>query len=71
MWFMPMFSKQGAFQALLMSYVVIAGSTPKSKATCRICGEGARIERVALPYVFRYLLAELAVMNIKLSLTMQ
>jgi DNA-directed RNA polymerase I subunit RPA2 len=43
-----------------------APSTPK--VVCRLCdGSGAGIERVAVPYVFKYLAAELAAMNIKLT----
>lgn len=36
--------------------------------TCRVCGTGKYIERVAVPYVFRYLVSELASMNIRCSL---
>lgn len=35
---------------------------------CRLCDTHTEIERVALPFVFRYLAAELAGMNIKCSL---
>lgn len=35
---------------------------------CRLCDTGKYIERVALPFVFKYLVSELAAMNIKLSL---
>lgn len=35
---------------------------------CRMCdNSSAGIERVAMPYVFRYLAAELAAMNIKVT----
>jgi DNA-directed RNA polymerase beta subunit len=37
--------------------------------TCGACGEGrGRPERVAMPYVFKYLVTELAVMNVKVTL---
>ena len=36
--------------------------------TCRTCSTGRGVVRVAMPYVFRYLAAELAAMNIKLTL---
>ncbi|CAK9217456.1 unnamed protein product [Sphagnum troendelagicum] len=39
------------------------------KAFCRVCNTSRGIERVAMPYVFRYLAAELAAMNIKLTLS--
>lgn len=38
------------------------------KATCRHCKTGKGIERVAMPFAFRYLTAELAAMNVKLAL---
>lgn len=38
------------------------------KAICRYCRTGKGIERVAMPFAFRYLTAELAAMNIKLTL---
>ena len=36
--------------------------------TCAMCGTGRHMERIALPYVMRYLITELASMNIKCSL---
>ena len=44
-----------------------AGRTP-SEVTCRICETGKHVERVALPFVFRYLAVELAAMYIKCTL---
>lgn len=41
--------------------------TPK-KVTCHACKSSKGMETVAMPYVFRYLAAELAAMNIKLTL---
>lgn len=43
------------------------GRTPK-KVTCHSCGTSKGMETVAMPYVFRYLAAELASMNIKMTL---
>lgn len=40
----------------------------KRKVTCRVCKSSRGIEKVAMPYVFRYLAAELAAMNIKMYL---
>lgn len=37
-------------------------------ATCRYCKTGKGIEKVAMPFAFRYLTAELAAMNMKLTL---
>lgn len=41
--------------------------TPK-KVKCHACKTSKGIETVAMPYVFRYLAAELAAMNIKMTL---
>lgn len=53
-----------------LSQGMIAGlqnSTPT--VVCRMCDNSSTgIERVAMPYVFRYLAAELAAMNIKVTL---
>ena len=38
------------------------------KWQCSTCESGEHIEVLAFPYVFRYLVAELAAMNIKVSL---
>ncbi|XP_010460771.1 PREDICTED: DNA-directed RNA polymerase I subunit 2 isoform X1 [Camelina sativa] len=43
------------------------GRTPK-KVTCHSCKTSKGMETVAMPYVFRYLAAELASMNIKMTL---
>lgn len=40
----------------------------KSTVYCRVCETSKFIERVAVPYVFRFLMAELCSMNIKCSL---
>lgn len=41
------------------------------RKTCHACGTGRGVARIAMPYVFRYLAAELAAMNIKLTLDVQ
>ncbi|KAJ7532498.1 hypothetical protein O6H91_13G006400 [Diphasiastrum complanatum] len=41
------------------------------KSVCRVCNTSRGIERVAMPFVFRYLAAELAAMNIKLTLNVK
>ncbi|XP_068597291.1 DNA-directed RNA polymerase I subunit RPA2 [Brachionichthys hirsutus] len=38
------------------------------KTVCTLCGESGSIDSVAVPYVFRYFVAELAAMNIKVKL---
>lgn len=43
------------------------GRAPK-KVTCLACQSSKGMETVAMPYVFRYLAAELAAMNIKMTL---
>lgn len=47
----------------------VSTSTHSSPAViCRMCdGASSGIERVAMPYVFKYLAAELAAMNIKVT----
>ena len=44
------------------------GSSSPSRVECRVCGHGRSIARVALPYVFRYLVCELASMNIRVTM---
>ncbi|MCH89073.1 DNA-directed RNA polymerase I subunit RPA2-like, partial [Trifolium medium] len=41
---------------------------PPSKVTCHACQTSKGMETVAMPYIFRYLAAELAAMNIKMTL---
>lgn len=38
------------------------------KVTCHACQTNKGMETIAMPYVFRYLAAELAAMNIKMTL---
>ncbi|XP_038680382.1 DNA-directed RNA polymerase I subunit 2 [Tripterygium wilfordii] len=46
------------------------GRAPK-KVTCNACQTNKGMETVAMPYVFRYLAAELAAMNIKMTLQLK
>ena len=43
----------------------------KGNVTCNLCGSGRFVERVAVPYVFKYLVSELAAMNIRCSLDLK
>jgi DNA-directed RNA polymerase I subunit RPA2 len=49
-----------------LSLPPIGGRT--TKAMCKSCKTGRGIEKVAMPFAFRYLTAELAAMNMKLTL---
>lgn len=44
------------------------GAASKGVVVCKLCGSGKYVERVALPFVFKYLVSELAAMNIRCSL---
>ena len=46
------------------------GFQQAGKKICRVCNSSKGIETVAMPFVFRYLTAELAAMNIKLTMTL-
>lgn len=56
-----------AASALPVGSMNSAVSGQNSTLHCRLCAVHTDIKRVALPYVFRYLVAELAGMNIKCS----
>ena len=45
-----------------------AGAATRGNVMCRLCDTGRYVERVALPFVFKYLVSELAAMNIRCSL---
>ena len=45
-----------------------AAAHRKRKWACKVCESSEHIQLLAFPYVFRYLVAELAGMNIKTSL---
>ena len=42
-----------------------------TRVACCFCESSNNVEKVALPYVFKYLGTELAAMNIKCSLTLK
>ncbi|KAG0595859.1 hypothetical protein M758_UG204100 [Ceratodon purpureus] len=46
------------------------GQHARGKKICRVCITSKGIETVAMPFVFRYLAAELAAMNIRLTMTL-
>lgn len=48
---------------------VRAGADSKGQVVCRVCKTGHAITRVALPFVLKYLVTELAAMNIKCTFT--
>ncbi|KAG5266530.1 hypothetical protein AALO_G00233170 [Alosa alosa] len=43
-------------------------ATRQRRTVCTLCGKSDAIDTVAVPYVFRYFVAELAAMNIKIKL---
>jgi len=40
----------------------------KKQWICQVCGDGENITKMVVPYVFRYLVAELSAMNIRVTL---
>jgi len=46
------------------------GSSSKLPVICRLCNSGKHLEKVAVPFVFKYLVSELAAMNIRCSLSL-
>ncbi|KAL4534291.1 hypothetical protein Ndes2437B_g03575 [Nannochloris sp. 'desiccata'] len=44
------------------------GGGTRGTVMCKLCDTGKYVERVALPFVFKYLVSELAAMNIRCSL---
>jgi DNA-directed RNA polymerase I subunit RPA2 len=47
-----------------------AATAADKRVVCRSCNTAKGVEKVALPYVFKYLAAELAAMNIRVMLTL-
>jgi len=56
----PTFSKQPEDVAKIIS--------GRNHWMCQACGDGDHVTKMVVPYVFRYLLAELAAMNIRVTL---
>uniref|UniRef100_A0A1B6M535 DNA-directed RNA polymerase subunit beta n=1 Tax=Graphocephala atropunctata TaxID=36148 RepID=A0A1B6M535_9HEMI len=53
----------------------LVSSTPRAGhivklATCRICGKNGKIEEITIPYIFKFLVAQLASVNIKLQVNL-
>ncbi|GLI65505.1 hypothetical protein VaNZ11_009054, partial [Volvox africanus] len=63
-------TKPAANTDVITDLMLSGGAHSGGKTVCPLCSpdNSATIERVALPYVFRYLATELAAMNIKLEL---
>jgi DNA-directed RNA polymerase I subunit RPA2 len=55
----------------ILSPVVIAhkrGGQYEQEVHCKLCQEKGKVEEVAMPYIFRYLVAQLASVNIKIKI---
>ena len=50
--------------------VGVSSTAADKRVVCRTCDTAKGVEKVALPYVFKYLAAELAAMNIRVMLTL-
>ena len=48
-----------------------SGFARQGRVVCRACEGEGRLTRVALPYVLKYLVTELAAMNIKCTFDLQ
>ena len=46
-------------------------TTNRGRVICRLCGTSKYVERVAVPFVFKYLVSELGAMNIRCSLDLK
>lgn len=46
----------------------VDASSSRGRTICRVCESSKHVERIAIPYVFKYLVSELAAMNIRCSL---
>jgi len=44
------------------------GSQYEQEASCKVCQEKGEVEEVEMPYIFRYLVAQLASVNIKIKI---
>ena len=49
----------------------VVGKQSRPQVTCRVCGHGKWVKKVAMPYVFKYLASELAGMNVKVALDLE
>jgi len=44
------------------------GSQYEQRVSCKVCQEKGNVEEVEMPYIFRYLVAQLASVNIKIKI---
>jgi DNA-directed RNA polymerase beta subunit len=50
----------------------VQGPAAPPRAGCRLCdGDASRVERVGMPFVFKFLATELAAMNIRVAVTLR
>jgi len=40
----------------------------EQEVSCKVCREKGKVEEVEMPYIFRYLVAQLAAVNIKIKI---
>lgn len=59
----------GSCGSIISTMNISKSSIAKRKSFCRLCKSDAYVDIIALPYVFRYLAAELTAMNINIKLT--
>jgi DNA-directed RNA polymerase I subunit RPA2 len=55
----------------ILTPVVIAqrrGYQYEQEVRCKVCQEKGKVEEVEMPYIFRYLVAQLASVNIKIKI---
>jgi DNA-directed RNA polymerase I subunit RPA2 len=55
----------------ILTPVVIAqrrGDQYEHEVHCKVCQEKEKVEEVEMPYIFRYLVAQLASVNIKIKI---
>ena len=54
--------------ATVPNNIQLSTTESQSRWKCQMCSDGGHIEVVSVPYVFRYLIAELAAMNIRVKI---
>lgn len=74
---LPVLTERQAFACRTCGGILPVQSIPKSVANrtrglkCVACGDDGQVVRINVPYVYRYLTAELSAMNIRLALDLQ
>jgi DNA-directed RNA polymerase I subunit RPA2 len=58
----------GSLLAPALEPSLAGAGAAESKVKCRACDSSKGVEKVAMPYVFKYLVSELAAMNIRVNL---